>query len=287
MKEDMLLAYHLMSASLAAHGCRFDELPPFAQRPIKAQCERAILMESLVLASEPAQTVVIPDKLLEEALANITARYASLEDFRADLECNGLTEDGLKQALAKELAADATLEHVAQNAPAATEEEARSWYEAHPERFTLDETREARHILITVNDDIEENRREASYARIMAIARELDASLEQFADMALRHSECPSALNGGTLGMVPRGKLYPELDEALFEMDAGGISSVLESEAGFHILYCEAIHPARMAQFEDAAQKIRAAMDKKRRSERQKAFIGELLKHHGADRRAG
>ena len=156
--------------------------------------------------------------------------------------------------------------------------EAREWYDAHPERFSIGETRQVRHILITINDEIEENRREASRERIEKIRDELDGSLGQFADLALRYSECPSALNGGILGTVPRGKLYKELDDVLFAMDSDAISEVLESEAGYHILYCEAVIPGQTASFEEAALRIKDAIDKKRRSTMQKAFIAALLK---------
>jgi len=64
-------------------------------------------------------------------------------------------------------------------------------------------------------------------------------ALNKFADLALKHSECPTALQGGVLGIVPRGKLYPELDAVLFSLKVGAVSDIVESEIGFHLLLCK------------------------------------------------
>ncbi|MDD5462304.1 MAG: peptidylprolyl isomerase [Methylococcales bacterium] len=60
-------------------------------------------------------------------------------------------------------------------------------------------------------------------------------------ELALKHSECPTALQGGVSGIVPRGKLCPELDAALFSIKAGEISEIVESEIGFHLVLCQQI----------------------------------------------
>ena len=52
-------------------------------------------------------------------------------------------------------------------------------------------------------------------------------------------------LTGGELGWLPRGVLYhPTLDEALFKLEAGQYSAVIETPAGFHILYALERDPA-------------------------------------------
>ena len=280
-------AYHLMSASLAAHQCRFDELPESAKARIKDQTARAMLMEQLVLASDEARSVVIPVEVLAESVASIKARYETEHEFVADLARNGLTELGLSEALARELKADATLEKVTDCAPKATNAEARDWFAAHPEKFILGETREVRHILITINEDIPENRRAVALGRMTDVRAQLAASPDRFGDLALRYSECPSAMNGGTLGRVPRGRLYANLDAVLFDMPPNSLSDVLESEAGFHILLCERIYPAESVCFEDAAAKIKKAIDTKRQDMAQKSFIASLLQKRASERKAG
>ncbi|NOX86386.1 MAG: peptidylprolyl isomerase [Chlorobi bacterium] len=60
---------------------------------------------------------------------------------------------------------------------------------------------------------------------------------ESFATMAILYSEDPgSAKRGGELGFYGRGQLYPEFEAVAFKLKEGEISSVVETEAGYHII---------------------------------------------------
>ncbi len=60
---------------------------------------------------------------------------------------------------------------------------------------------------------------------------------ESFATLAILYSEDPgSSKNGGELGFVGRGELYPEFEAVAFNLKEGEVSEILETEAGFHII---------------------------------------------------
>jgi parvulin-like peptidyl-prolyl isomerase len=67
------------------------------------------------------------------------------------------------------------------------------------------------------------------------------------------------------------------LDQALFEMKAGEVSDVLESELGFHILYCETITPASVLGLEQARPHIRKVLAQKRKRAVQQEWVKALL----------
>ena len=75
--------------------------------------------------------------------------------------------------------------------------------------------------------------------------------------MALKYSECPTALNGGLLGTVHRGKLYPELEPVAFALQPGELSAVATSPMGVHLLRCDNIEPARELSLAEATPSIR------------------------------
>jgi len=99
----------------------------------------------------------------------------------------------------------------------------------------------------------------------------------RFEEQALKHSECPTALDGGKLGDLPRGKLFPELDQALFELKAGEVSGVLESELGFHVLRCDAITEANILSMAEAKPHIRKLLEQKRKRVCQQAWVKQVM----------
>ena len=210
-------------------------------------------------------------------MQEIRGRYQSEEEFADDLARNGLDEASFAAALERELKVEAVMEKVGTRAESVSDMDVELYYQYHPEQFRRPETRLVRHILITVNDSIPENTIVAARQRIDEIATRLAKEPQRFEEQALKHSECPTALDGGKLGDLPRGKLFPELDKALFELKAGEVSGVLESELGFHVLRCDAITEAGVLGYEQAKQHIRKLMEQKRKRVCQQAWVKQLL----------
>ncbi|AJY46760.1 nitrogen fixation protein NifM [Martelella endophytica] len=275
--NDTVLAHHRLKAALHRFSCRYVELDNRSRHQIDADVARAMAMEEAVLQSTEAISVSVPPETLDDALQDIRARYSDEEAFQADLSLNDLSLYGLKAALYRELKTDAVLEKVAAALSYPSEAELHAWYDSHRDRFAAPETRMARHVLVTVNDAYVENRRAEAFARITDLRRQLDGTIASFEQIARRHSECPTAMEGGRLGTVAPGTLYPQLDMALFRLGEGEVSDVLESAVGFHIILCEAVHPARQVPFAEAREKIRTALDNKRRERAKARWLAALM----------
>jgi peptidyl-prolyl cis-trans isomerase C len=268
--------YHLLRAAIERFQSDLVALDERQLMEVESQARRTFDLESLVLSSCEALDVIIPEQRLATALKELRARYPDSSAFEDDLTRNGLDENILRRALRRELTFDAILQRVGSYAPPITEVDERLFYELHHERFSTPERRTARHILITINDDYPENARHAALARIEAIASKVGERLERFGELARGHSECPTAMEDGSLGIVTRGQLYPSLDNALFNLNEGCLSGILESELGFHLLLCERIEPARSVSFDQARPKITAVLERRRQREAQKDWIASL-----------
>ncbi|PLX37426.1 MAG: nitrogen fixation protein NifM [Hyphomicrobiales bacterium] len=279
IKTASIHAHHLMRASLSLFEKCFDELTDEEKWLARQEAQKSSEIEALILASPEAAGVIITPEMLDQTMAEVQSRYDGRKAFKQDLKRNGLKIKDLRHALERELMVEAVLEKVAASAPTASDADIRAWYDRHPQKFQRPETRTVRHILITINEDIPENQRETALATINDIHAKCNGASDQFQNLALIHSECPSALEGGLLGRVPRGKLYTALDKALFNMDEGTTSPVLETETGFHILYCEKIHPSDIVGYDEAAPQIKQAMDKKLRQKSQTLWLSALMKN--------
>lgn len=271
-------AYLALKLSLELYRKPPAALDEAEKRRLGGVVRRQAEIERRILATPAAASVVLPASSTRRRMAEIRGRYASREEFLADLERSGCDEPALEAALARDLRVEAVLESVARAAAPVSDTEIEIFYLLHGERFKRPERRTLRHILITINDALPGSERPAARARIEDIRTRLLARPQEFAAEALRHSECPTALDGGRLGTLPRGQLFPGIDAAAFALEPGAVSSVVESPVGFHLLSCDAIEPAGTVGIDEARARIREHLEETRRGELQKAWIRELFR---------
>jgi len=229
------------------------------------QVNRELAIAKRVLETPEASDVVVPDSVVNSAIEELASRYDTEELFQQALMDNSLDRDSLFYALQHNLWVEAIMEKVLAQRATVSDNEVEIYYFQHLERFELPETRTARHILITINDDYEENNREKVLERLAELQLQLVEGKNTFQELAQQYSECPTAMHEGLLGRIKPGQLYPELDSELFQMDEGELSPVLESPVGMHLLYCETIYPKERLPFEQVKEKLKDHLEMKKR----------------------
>lgn len=277
-------AYHLLKASLSSFKKNPYQLDANEMVQARRKADNAYELENLVLAAPEAVDVMVDDSQLNAALAEVASRYEDEQDFHQDLHRNGLDEAALRNALQRELIFDGVMQRVGASSVDVNDLDVHLFYEMHRDRFDVAERRVARHILITINPDYLENTRPAALARAEQLVEKLSAKRNRFASLARKHSECPTALEGGKLGTVNRGQLFPELDAALFDLEEGGVSQAVESEVGFHILWCEKIVPAKSIPLSKARARIQEILKQRKRRNCQKNWLAGLRRAKQGDK---
>lgn len=269
-------AYILLRAALALFKKTPAELTSQQLAQAQTQARNEYLLEQKVLSSPQALLVIIPASEVDHAYHEIKSRYVDEATFLAALTANHLTVDSLRDALYRQVKVNTVLECVAVNSGQVSDTEVELFYQANLPKFSRPEQREVCHILISINPQYPENDRANALKRMQQIQILLQQDVAQFAALALKHSECPTALQGGTLGTVERGKLYPALDAALFSLNADELSEIVESEMGFHILHCKQIHPADTLSLEQARTKIRELLQGRFQRQQQRQWLASL-----------
>jgi len=275
--SEQAVAYLELKAAQNLFGKPPTALEAKEREHVRKMAAKQFGLEARVLAAPEARDAMVPPASLTAAMEEIRKRYADAADFHADLQHNGLDEAGFRDALERELLVEAILEKVGTRAAQVSDIDVEVYYHYHPDQFRRPETRRVRHILITLNDDLPDNTRPAAQIRIEAIAARLARDPKRFEEQAMKHSECPTALQGGVLGDVPQGQLYPELDAALFEMKEGEISTILESPMGLHLLRCDGITQAAALTLKEARGPIRTLLEQRRKRVCQGAWVKQLL----------
>jgi len=271
-----LETYNLLRAALSLFKKPPNELAEAELSQARTQALNEFKIESRVLNTPEAAAVIITEQELQQAYQEIRDRYDEEDAFLSDLEKNQLDITSLQAALHRQCKVNTVLDLVASRAPTISDIDIGIYYHLHAEQFHLPEKREACHIFISINPEYPENTHEAALLRAQEIADKLHKKPHKFADLALKHSECPTALQGGVLGTVPRGTLYPELDAVLFSLKQGEVSDVVKSEIGFHVLLCKGIQRSETLSLAKATPKIRQLMQERARRTCQRAWIAGL-----------
>lgn len=148
-----------------------------------------------------------------------------------------------------------------------TEKELQEWFASQGARYGQPETRRASHILIAADEKADAATLAAARQKAEGLLGEIKAKPERFAELAKQHSQDPgSAAKGGDLGFFNRETMVKPFADAAFALKPGGISDVVQSRFGYHIIRLDTVKPAVIP----SLQAIRKQVENDFRQERQK-----------------
>jgi parvulin-like peptidyl-prolyl isomerase len=160
------------------------------------------------------------------------------------------------------------------------EGEVAEYYRQHASEFKRPETVTVRQVLVTTPNEARD------------VQRRLLKQPKNFENLARTTSRGPEAPEGGLMGTFARGQLPPELETAAFALPVGGMSEIVETTLGYHVLRVEAREAAHQESLEEAQGRIRALLSRQKSDQRIRQFVSELLaqakvNHAAADRSPG
>jgi len=160
------LRYLALRAALELFQRALPQLNAEEMAQVQRNAQQQQRLQQLILSSTRAAQTRVSATQLQQALQEIRARYTQAEDFIEDLARNELTEEQLEAALRRALLVENILEQVGLEAAPVTDAEIDAFYAQHQARFSLPETRTARQILLTINDDYKDNQRDKAWQRM-------------------------------------------------------------------------------------------------------------------------
>jgi peptidyl-prolyl cis-trans isomerase D len=157
------------------------------------------------------------------------------------------------------------------------DDEIKSYYQSHVDRYRTGETRRASHILIPAAKNAPETEVKAAKAKADELLAKVRAVPGDFARLAQQNSKDPiSAAKGGDLDWFGRGAMVKAFEEAAFALKEGQISDLVRSDYGFHIIRLTGVRPEQVKSIADVKAEIVAEIKRevgtKRYSEAAEAF---------------
>lgn len=233
-------------------------MQPEQEMVIQAAMQRVV--DSKLLAQEAKRQEMQPnDQRVKDTMAQIETQAggrAKLDEALAQL---GMTYALLETSVIESDLVQVFIETTIDPQIAVSPEEVAAYYNEHPEMFQQPEQVHARHILMTTGADATEAVKAAAQAKAVA-ARKRALAGEDFAALAIEMSEGPSAPQGGDLGFFARQQMVAPFAEAAFALEVGGISDVVETQYGYHVIKVEEKRPAKTMSLDEVRDPLTEMM---------------------------
>ncbi len=134
----------------------------------------------------------------------------------------------------------------------ANREPLQATYDATSERFNSPEQVRMRHILFKPAPDSGEEGSTSNREQAEQVLARLEAG-EDFAGLAEEFSDDPNSnKDGGNLGVIERGDVAPNLEAAVFDLEPGKPSAIVEGVEGLHIAWVDEKIESNTQSFDEA-----------------------------------
>jgi peptidyl-prolyl cis-trans isomerase SurA len=150
--------------------------------------------------------------------------------------------------------------------------EIKRYYQERREQFAFPEEYQLSQIIITP-------RSSDGLADALTKARRAMDDLkrgEKFEDVALQYSDGANSLHGGRLGLVRQGELWPVLEQAVARLVPGGISDIIESPEGVHIIRMDDRKPKQFRPYEDVRRQIQELVYQQKSADMYESWLADL-----------
>ena len=238
--------------------------------------EQAIGAKLLIREADRLNLKVSPVEV-DATLKRMESNAGGVEAFDRLLRTQNLTRAGLRAGIERGRKVDVLVDRVTSEVADPTELEIREHFEQHADEYTKPERAQAQHILLKPASESEADRAVA-WSRLQEIRQRVEEGAD-FSEMAAAHSECPSGKKaGGSLGWFGRGATLPQIDQAVFSMQVGALSEIVQTPLGLHIFKKIGEDKGGAVLLEDVSDKIREFLRHVRRGEALSAYVEELKK---------
>jgi len=226
--------------------------------------------------------ITVTDEEVNEQLKLLMDTYSSEKDFEKYLKEKGIDKRFLEGVLRSQLLSSKIYSKVTADV-IVTEEEVKQYYEDNKNTFFLVPVSvKASHILTMfpwVEDNSEETEegREEALEKIKMVEDKLKDGGD-FEDLARQYSDDgTSGENGGDLGYISKGQMVEEFEEALFSLDVGEVSEIVETEYGFHIIKATDRQEEYIQKFDEVEESINTYLLNLHKAEKWEDFIFSLI----------
>ena len=222
---------------LARNQLRSQNVTPPPEDALERQVLERLVVDRAQLQFARENAIRVDDVQLDRALARIAEENRmSLSQFRDVLEKDGISLVKFREDIRNDIIISRVREREIDTRVVVSEGEVDYFLEqAKGERNDTSSEINLAQILVRVPENATTEQLAERRKRADAALAQLRAGAD-FGQVSAAFSDAPEALSGGALGFRPRDRLPDLFLEAIAGLASGGVSEVVKSPNGFHIL---------------------------------------------------
>ncbi len=230
----------------------------------------------LLKQESSSRKIEVPDAEVDARMAQIKQQFPSEDVFKQSLIQQNMTFDQLREDAKSDMRVAKMLQGEVNVGVGVQPQDVTAFYEKNPDKFKQGERVRASHILIRVPEKADPKTKEEARTKVAGVLNEVKAG-KDFGELAKNYSQDPgSAANGGDLGYFAQGQMVGPFEQAAFALKPGGISDIVETPFGFHIIKVADKQAARTVPLDEAKPQIEQFLQNQQRQQKTEAFINSL-----------
>ncbi|MBA5867811.1 MAG: hypothetical protein GDA67_14050 [Nitrospira sp. CR1.3] len=229
---------------------------------VEAMTLTNMIERKLQLQEAKARSVEVSDQEVKQAVQQLKQQGEKIDE----------TDPANMKAVREQLTLLKVVDREVRSGVMVADPEMRRYYNEHRDRFSLPEEYTLSQILIRPQSPEDVARAKEKAREVMSLLKQG----ESFEDLALRYSDGANASRGGKLGLVRQGELLPVIERGVANLVPGGISDVLQSPEGFHIVRLEDKKPKQFRPYDEGRLEIQSLVFQQKSEDMFQGWLSDL-----------
>ncbi|VAX35125.1 hypothetical protein MNBD_UNCLBAC01-2118 [hydrothermal vent metagenome] len=250
-------------ASLVAQGMDEQKIQVIME-DLEKNGVNKLIEDSLILSRANDLGIIVRDKIIDERIKDLKKKYPSEQVFIGGLVKNGSSLTDLRNKIKDQLKIQFVVDHEIKSKLYITPQEVTEFYEQNIEKFKKKERVNLDSIFIAFKED-----EKRAQQRIQEALKLIEEG-KSFRDVAKQFSDTPS------IGVIEKGQVLPMIEDVVFNLSKGDISSVITVSNGMFIFKLLGKTVAQSAPLDEVKEYVSNMLEQKKFQEKIMAWLEKL-----------
>lgn len=245
-----------------------DELYNFMVQQTGEEALDSLIAKKIIELEAKEQNIKVTEAEINKEVEELAGYYGGQDAMTNTLAMYNITLEQVRD----DIVVNIKLEKLLKSRIEITDKEVQAYFEEHQEDFFVEEQIKASHILVGSENEAQE-------------IKALLAEGRDFAELAQeRSADTGSKDRGGDLGIVSRGEMVAEFEQAAFALQPGQVSDPVKSEYGYHIIKVDEKIEARHGTLKENEDKIREILFQQKMEAEYPAWLDEQYDNYQVEK---